>query len=169
MNSRCIYYVEGKCEEQLINALKQQDPKLIPGKVKVFNIIPNIIPKSHLLAIQPGTIVALAFDTDKPVTEYLRKNIMNLRKYCVKVKIIYLAQVLDFEDEMERATDVKKAQELTKSQSVSNFKSDFCRMKVLECRKMLERHHIKPEILWTTDVPDEFDFVEKNSNYIKLT
>lgn len=39
MNNKCIYYVEGPCEQQLIAALKQNPAKLIPGKIKVLNVI----------------------------------------------------------------------------------------------------------------------------------
>ena len=45
MNSKCIYYVEGSCEQQLIVALKKQPAKLIPGKITVFNVVQNLIPK----------------------------------------------------------------------------------------------------------------------------
>ena len=168
MNSKCIYNVEGSCEEQLIGALKQQPAKIIPGKVKIFNVIQRLIPKSQLLSIQPGTIVALVFDTDVPVTEYLKKNVEQLKKFCGRVKIIYLAQVLNLEDELARCTDVKAAQELTQSRSNKNFKADFCRMKSVECRNMLERHHIDVLNLWTTTVPSDFSFVEHNSNQVKL-
>lgn len=41
MNNKCIYYVEGPCEQQLISALKERPEKLIPGKVKVFNVVQN--------------------------------------------------------------------------------------------------------------------------------
>lgn len=30
---KCIYYVEGPCEQQLISALKEAPEKLIPGKI----------------------------------------------------------------------------------------------------------------------------------------
>lgn len=46
MNKKCIYYVEGDCEEQFIQAMKLDPAKLMPGKVKVFNIVQNEIPKS---------------------------------------------------------------------------------------------------------------------------
>ncbi len=39
MNDKCIYYVEGPCEQQLIAALKETPRKLIPGKIKVFNVV----------------------------------------------------------------------------------------------------------------------------------
>lgn len=57
MNNKCIYFVEGPCEEQLIKALKEKPNKLIPGKIKVFNVVQNLIPKSQMLSIQSGTIV----------------------------------------------------------------------------------------------------------------
>ena len=52
MNNKCIYYVEGPCEQQLIAALKENPAKLIPGKIKVFNVIQNLIPKSKMLSIE---------------------------------------------------------------------------------------------------------------------
>ena len=58
MNNKCIYYVEGPCEQQLIVALKEAPERLIPGKIKVFNVVQNLIPKSQMLSIQAGTTVA---------------------------------------------------------------------------------------------------------------
>lgn len=167
MNNKCIYYVEGSCEQQLINALKQNPSKLIPGKVKVFNIIQKLIPKSQILSIQPGTIITFVFDTDVSVTGYLKKNIQLLKTYCVRVNIIYLPQVLNLEEELARCTDVKTAPELTQSKGNKNFKADFCKLKVQECRNMLERHHIRVEELWTQTVPMDFRFIERNSKFVK--
>lgn len=154
MNNKCIYYVEGPCEQQLITALKENPSKLIPGKVKVLNVVQKIIPKSQLLSIQPGTIVALVFDTDVPQTVHLKKNLELLDKFCSKLKIIYLPQVLSLEDELVRCTDVKSVLELTKSSGIKNFKSDFCKMKTRECRVMLEKHKLNVSKLWETKVPD---------------
>ena len=71
--NKCIYYVEGPCEQQLIAALKESPSKLITGKVKVYNIVQNLIPKSQMLSIQSGTTVVLAFDTDVEQTTNLKK------------------------------------------------------------------------------------------------
>jgi hypothetical protein len=81
MNSKCIYFVEGECEKQLINTLKISPEILTPGKVKVYNVKQNLIPKSQLLTIQPRTKVALVFDTDVEDRKALDKNIEMLRKY----------------------------------------------------------------------------------------
>lgn len=169
MNNRCIYYVEGACEQQLIMALKENPAKLIQGKVKVFNVIQNLIPKSQLLAIQAGTTVVLAFDTDVAQTKILIKNLERLKRYCTRLRLIYLPQVLALEDELTRCTDVRTVTELTKSNSVRNFKTDFCKMAQKDCRAMLERHHLDNQCLWTTKAPAPFSFIENNGNQIKTT
>lgn len=73
----------------------------------------------------------------------------------------------NLEDELVRCTDVKSVMELTKSKSLSNFKADFRKMKEEQCRHTLERHKINVDRLWTTVAPDEFGFVERNSELIK--
>lgn len=168
MNNRCIYYVEGACEQQLIAALKENPARLIPGKIRVFNVIQNLIPKSQMISIQKGTTVALVFDTDVPQTANLRKNLELLDRYCVKLRIVYLPQVLNLEDELTRCTDVKSVAELTKSNSIRNFKTDFCKLKGKDCRAMLERHGLDIESLWMNKVPEVFRFVENNSGLVKI-
>ena len=167
MNNKCIYYVEGPCEQQLIAALRETPAKLIPGKVKVFNVVQNLIPKSQMLSIQSGTTVALVFDTDVQQTTNLKKNLELLRRYCGKLKIIFLPQVLNLEDELVRCTDVKAVTELTRSGSLRNFKTDFCKMKAKDCRSMLERRGLDYSRLWMSKVPESFAFVESNSTQIK--
>lgn len=47
MNYRkCVYFVEGPCEKQLIEVLNKQHPYLLtPGKVNVLNPIQALIPR----------------------------------------------------------------------------------------------------------------------------
>ena len=49
--------------------------RLIPRKVRVFNVIQNLIPKSQIISIRAGTMVTLVFDTDIPQTANLRMNL----------------------------------------------------------------------------------------------
>lgn len=79
MNRRCVYYVEGECERQLINSLKEQPGMVVPGKVKVYNVIQKLIPKSQLLTIQKDSIVVFLIDTDVDETKYLSQNIDRIR------------------------------------------------------------------------------------------
>ena len=131
MNNKCIYYVEGSCEQQLIAVLKEAPERLIPGKIKVFNVVQNLIPKSQMSENH------------------------------------FFPQVLNLEDELVRCTDVRTAMELTKSGSVKNFKTNFCKMKTKDCRSMLERHKLDYTRLWMTKTPEAFSFVENNSSRIK--
>lgn len=160
--------MEGACEQQLVSALKEGPQRLIPGKVKVFNVVQNLIPKSQLLSIQPGTTVVLVFDTDIQQTVNLRKNLELLSTYCGRVFIVFFPQVLTLEDELIRATDVKTITELTKSSSNRKFKTDFCRMSPKDCRAMLERHHLNYKTLWMTPPPEGFFFVLNNGDAVKL-
>ena len=47
-------------------------------------------------------------------------------------------QVRNIDDELERSTNVRKAQELTSSKSLSNFKSDFANAS--NVRALLAKH-----------------------------
>lgn len=166
MKSNCIYFAEGRCEERLINALKEAPQRIQPGRVKVLNVVQEYLTKSQLITIQAGSTVVLVFDTDVKQTECLRENISRLKKLCSKVKIVYLPQVLNFEDELVRCSDIKAVTDLTHSKSVKDFKRDFCAM--TNTRSALDRVNLKVESLWTEASPEEFSFVPKNSKDIKL-
>lgn len=165
---RCVYFVEGPCEEQLINALKAEPRLLTPGKVNVHNVIQDELPRRVVNMIHAATMVVFVFDTDVERTDVLLKNITYVKKYVSQVKVINLVQVLNFEDEIARATDVKKAQEITKSLSVSEFKADFCKFKTEECRNALKRHHLDVSALWTKNPPEVFSFIDQGGDKIKL-
>lgn len=163
--NNCIYFVEGKCEATLLTALKEHPQKIVPGKIKVFNVIANLIPRSQLLTIQAGTTIVFVFDTDVPVTESLRKNITLATTYCSKVKIVFLPQVMNLEDELVRCTDVNHVAELTHSKSNKDFKRDFCSL--TNCRDVLDRHRLDVQRLWTQTPPQSFSFISQNSSTIK--
>ena len=166
MIKNCVYFCEGPCEEALINALKQEPSLIAPGRARSFNVIQNQIPNSILLSIKQGTSVVFVFDTDKEITDKLRKSIEQVNKLCPRSKLVFLIQVKNLEDELIRCTDVKRVTDLTQSQSVSNFKTTFCRIKDL--RELLERHKIDIGKLWATNPPEVFAFVPQNSKLIKL-
>lgn len=166
MKNNCIYFVEGQCEEVLLNALKERPPKIVPGRVKVFNVIKNELTRSQLLMIQPGTTVVLVFDTDVAITDKLRKNIRLIDQYCSRTKIVFLPQVLNLEDELVRCTDIRSPAELTRSKSVKDFKRDFCAL--TNPRDVLNRHQLDVLRLWTTNPPEVFSFIDRNAYSIKV-
>ena len=136
MKNNVIYFVEGKCEVTLLQALKENPQKILPGQIREFNLIQQVIPKSILMMIRPGTKVVFVFDTDVPVTQYLRSNINLVKKTCTKVEIIFLPQVKNLEDELERCTDVSRVSDLTQSASKKDFKRDFAQKR--NCRAILD-------------------------------
>ena len=165
MKNNCIYFVEGKCEAALLTALKERPQKIVSGRVKVFNLIGNVIPRSKLVTIQTGTTVVFVFDTDIPVTEFLKMNIELVQTYCSRTKIVFLPQVMNLEDELVRCTDINSITELTHSRSTKDFKRDFCAM--TNCRNVLNRHQLDVLRLWTQKPPEAFGFVPSNCAQIK--
>ena len=166
MKNNCIYFAEGKCEERLLNALKENPQKIQPGRVKVFNAVQNLLTKSQLVTIQSGTTVVLVFDTDVQNTEFLCENIRRLKTLCSKVRLVFLPQVLNLEDELVRCSEIKSVIELTHSKSNKDFKRDFCSM--TNVRSVLDRVNMNVSTLWTENVPSPFSFVESNSDEIKI-
>ena len=166
-NRKYIYLVEGSCEEKLVNALKEKPSLIIQGKTHVFNIIHKVLPRNKLMQFDPGSVVILVFDTDTEETDILKKNITLIKSLKYKVDVLSVVQVLNFEDEIERSTDVKHAQELTQSAGVSDFKAAVNKLKVPDFRLTLNRHHFDIEKLWSKQPPDAFRFIEQDSGKIK--
>ena len=167
MGKNCIYFVEGSCEKQLIEALKLPPAKLIPGKVIIFNPIQKRLPMSHLLMIKPNSIVVFVYDTDVQDVEILRENLSRILTYCDRVLVVHLMQVPNIEGELVRCTDVKSVLLLTKSRATNDFKSDFCRPTPQASRFLLDRHHLDADMLWRTPAPAPFDTIERNRAVVK--
>ena len=167
-NRICVYLAEGECEEKLLNALKQKPAQISPGRVKKFNVVQNELKASHLMSFPSGSNVVLVFDTDVEETECLKKNIELLKSQFGKVEITTIPQYLNFEQEMERCTDVIKAPDLTKNSTVSDFKRAVNRMKDADFRGLLKRHKFDKTKLWIKNPPKAFSFVKQQSDQIKL-
>ena len=43
MNKMCVYYCEGEDDQKLIDALKIEPYKILPGKSKKLNVVQNLI------------------------------------------------------------------------------------------------------------------------------
>ena len=119
------YYVEGECEQKLINELKKAGvQKLVSGKVEVLNVITEIISDIRLLALNKKTIIILVYDIDKPITEILERNIKKLKKYGF-TNVVHIQSIKNFEDEIIFSTTIKKINDLFNTQGVSDFKNSF--------------------------------------------
>jgi len=168
-NRRYFYLAEGECEEKLLKALKLKPSLIHPGKAEKFNIIQNELPIRKLMQYPSGCVVVLVFDTDKEVTEHLEANLKLLKSLPNEVEVMTVAQVLAFKDEIERTTDVKHAQDFTKSETVSDFKGAVNRMGEEPFRAALKRHKFDLSKLWTQKPPKTFSFVEQDGEKVKST
>lgn len=166
-NRRFFYLAEGECEEKLLQALKLKPSLIHPGKVEKFNVIQDELPTRKLMKYPVGCVVVLVFDTDKEVTEHLKANLEMLRSLPFKVEVKTVVEVLNFEDELERSTDVLRAQDFTKSETVQDFKSAVNRMGEEPFRAALKRHKFVLSKLWSQKPPKAFSFVKQDGGEVK--
>ena len=168
-NRRYFYLAEGECEEKLLQALKLKPSLIHPGKVEKFNIIQNELPIRKLMQYPANCVVVLVFDTDKEIAEHLKANLNRLKSLSYEVDVMTVAQVFAFEDEIERTTDVKRALDFTKSETVGDFKRAVNRAKEIDFRAALKRHKFDLTKLWTQKPPKSFSFVEQDGEMVKNT
>ena len=151
--------MEGNCELKLINELKSV-LILPPGKATVFNVLTHRISKSRLMNTVPGTTVVMVFDTDgEQCTDILMHNIKILEDYVHGVRILFLIQVNNFEDELVNATNIKRIEELTNSRTHSDFKTDF--LKLNNCMSVLESHWFDIDKMWRRPPRGSFSSFEQ--------
>lgn len=119
------YFVEGECEEKLINELKVPKANMvIPGKVEVLNVVRDKISKQRLMVLNPKTNIILVYDIDVENTDILNYNIELLNKYDFK-NIYHIQSINNFEDELVYATSLKRINDMYHTVSVEEFKTKF--------------------------------------------
>ena len=152
------YFVEGECEQKLLNAIKAKPSLIKPGKVHVLNVIQERIKDSQLISIKEGYVI-FVFDSDVPKVEILIENINKVKSSCPAktVKLLHLVQVPKFEYELVRSTNVRRAAEITGSRSNKDFKSDF--LALHDCRAALERKGFDINKMWRMEVPEPFNSI----------
>lgn len=70
------YFVEGECEEKIINSFKVAPVnKVLSGKVEVFNFINNKISNQRIAVLKRNTIIILVYDIDVEKTQVFEENI----------------------------------------------------------------------------------------------
>lgn len=120
------YYVEGEDERSLLNTLKRDMGCIESGKVDKFNVIQNRFTIARIRPLKPGTIVVLVYDTDvENNMEILQYNVELLKKQSGIKDVLCIPQMKNLEDELIRACKIKSIEELTKSGTKTNYKSDI--------------------------------------------
>ena len=164
--NRYYYFVEGKCEEKLLETLKEQRNMLLPGRIHCFNMVQERISEAMIRAIPPDTTVILVFDTDTDTSDILRENIRFLKSHYHIKAVWCVMQIENLEDELVRSTDVSKITELTDSKSEKDFKRDFIHERNLFDK--LERHAFDYDIIWSQIPSGSFSDLVNDGARVKI-
>ena len=162
---RYQYFVEGETEKKLINELKKEGNLIIPGTIRVFNVVNQKLTAAMLANISSNTTAILVFDTDKKSIDILRDNISKLRQNKSIQDIWCVMQVKNFEEELIRSTDVKSIKDLLGSKSNKEFKKDFIKEKNLLAK--LYNHYFNLEKMWIMTPGEEFKEWRNDGDKIK--
>jgi len=119
------YFVEGECEQKLLNTYRVSPYELfISGKVTVFNFINKKLDYSRIRVLDRSTIIILVYDIDVNVTKTLEYNLSLLKKFGFN-KIYHIQSINNFEDEIVFSTDIPNINKLFNTQGNDEFKSEF--------------------------------------------
>lgn len=131
MANKYFYFVEGECEQAFINELKKKkEPKIKPGKVKIFNVVNQLLSPREIRVIDKDYHIIFVYDIDVANIEILNKNINLLKKYNFK-NVHHIQSINSFEDELVYSTSLTKINEMFNTKSVEEFKSKFIKQKNL--------------------------------------
>ena len=159
------YYVEGECEEKLINTLKSELMLVETGKVQKLNVIENEISKARLIALRPGTMVVLIFDTDTGNVEILNKNIKKLSECSSVADLVLVPQVKNLEDELVKSCSIRHIKQLLGSRSNAEFKSDF--IKATNLANKLKSKSFDINLIWKGNPSAPYQDIINQSEKIK--
>lgn len=162
---RYQYFVEGDTEKKFLTELKREGNLIVPGPVRVFNVINKRLSAAMLSSIPSNTIVILVFDTDTKKTDILKENLSKLKQSRSVREAWCVIQVENFEDEIVRSTDVRAAKELLESKSNTEFKRDIIKEKNLMTK--LRSHNFDLSKMWATQPGTEFKDIPNEGNRIK--
>lgn len=161
MRNNVYYFVEGECEKKLIDLIKSNEFSLIiSGVVKVKNVVIEKLTDFDINNLKLPKYVIFVYDTDNiKDLSILINNIDKIKK--TKAKLIQIHSVLCFEDEIIRATSIKKIDDFFKTTTRKEFKSRFINSKNLKAKLIELKFDINK--IWNTNssLPQYQSFIDK--------
>ncbi len=140
------YFVEGECEEKLINSFKLPPySSFKSGKVEVFNFIQKRISNQRLLSLNKNTIIILVYDIAVEKTDVLEENLRKMAD--ADFKVYHIQSVKNFEDEIVYSTNLKNITDMYHTEGVNEFKNRFIHQDKLPIR--LDKEGFKIEWIWS--------------------
>ena len=162
---RIIYLVEGDTEKKLLEALKTGMRKIYPGRVLKCNLKQEQMTKGMFMAYGEKVSFALVFDTDVGGAERLAENLRLIRSLPNYFGVICIPQVVNLEDELKYACNMRDICTLTHSRSVSDFKRDFMRLRNVSQTLLLNNFDIKR--MWSRPTTGEYAEIKNEAYKIK--
>ena len=160
-----VYVVEGETEKRLIEALKTDLRIIYPGKIRIFNVTQERIKEGLFMSCGQRVSFALVFDTDRVGVMRLKDNLEIMRKLSNCQEVICIPQVKNLEEELEYACNLRDVRILTKSQSITDFKRDFLRLK--DIGRVLSANNFNIAQMWSHDAVGEYAEIKNESYKIK--
>ena len=161
------YYVEGECEEKIINAFQHEEVGFLAGKIDVINPAKQSISKLRISQLKKDTIVVLVYDTDAANEKILNDNV-RLLKQSKNVKAIYHVQsVNNFEDEIVYATNISNINDVFKTKGVNEFKKQFIAHK--DIVKKLNNISFDIKLIWSRDANNLKSFINQGDKIKRKT
>ena len=158
MNTRIVYYVEGETEETFIGSLKGEMSLILPGRIRVFNVVNKPLSNFIRRGFSQNEIAVFVFDTDTGKIEILEQNIsmLEIEKKRKKLKdYLFILQVPNLEGELIRScSKLSKIKDFFSSNKDSDFKPMMAQAKSLKVT--LERHGFDFGKLWILSPTNEF-------------
>lgn len=140
------YFVEGECEEKLINTFKMPPYQYFQsGKVDVFNFINNRISNQRLTALNKRTIIILVYDIDVEKIDILDENTKKIKD--AGFRVYHIQSIKCFEDEMVFSTNLKDINDMFDTENMEEFKHRFINQKNID--KKLERISFNINKIWS--------------------
>jgi len=141
------YFVEGECEEKIIDALKVPSVnKILPGKVEVFNVINKRLTPARLAILPEDAVIILVYDIDVEKTDILEENLSLLRQQGFK-NIHHIHSIKNFEDEIVFSTNLMNIHKMYNTSSKEEFKEKF--MHQSDILSKLKRYKFDSNKLWS--------------------
>ena len=165
-NNPVQYFVEGDTEKAFIEQIRNK--YVLSGKIDVLNILQNDIKNSRLISIKPNTTIILIFDTDVQKKELLNRLAQNIKilKASKHIKeVVVISQVLNFEDELVYATNIKSIEKFIPNCTKKEFKSKFIKLGS-NMVAMLEKQDFDADKLWSRSVNEDNIFYIINKDKI---
>ena len=140
------YFVEGECEEKLINTYKTIPYQYFQsGKVEVYNFINKEFTNQRLLALSNKAIIILVYDIDIENMKVFELNVKKLIN--AGFKVYHIQSIKNFEDEILYSTKLKKINDMFKTENYDEFKHMFINHNRIDVK--LDKSHFNIDKIWS--------------------